>query len=148
MLGVGFSFILRLIEITAANIHSICTIILLMKFTPLFILSSKAQFKPASFTQTVCKEWPYSFFWDKRMNCEFGSFQNIVKLWFCCCSVSKLCPILRNPVDHSTPAPSVLHYLLEFAQIHGHWSSDFTVVLNISFSETSTLRSEIWEIKI
>ena len=39
-----------------------------------------------------------------------------------CCSVTKSCPTLC-PMDLSLPAFSVLHYLLEFAQIH-HWVSD------------------------
>ena len=38
-----------------------------------------------------------------------------------CCSVAKLCPILCNSMDCSIPGSSVLHYLLEFAQIHVHW---------------------------
>ena len=29
-----------------------------------------------------------------------------------------------DPVDRSTPAFPVLHYLLEFAQIHVHWVND------------------------
>ena len=37
-----------------------------------------------------------------------------------CCSVAKSCLTLCNPIDCSTPASSVLHYLLEFAQIHVH----------------------------
>ena len=41
-----------------------------------------------------------------------------------CCSVAKSCPTLCNPMDCSAPATSVLHYLLEFAQIHVHWISD------------------------
>ena len=38
----------------------------------------------------------------------------------CCfyCSVAKLCLTLCNPVDCSMSGFSVLHYLLEFAQIH------------------------------
>ena len=36
----------------------------------------------------------------------------------CCCSVTKLRPTFRKPMDCSTPGSSVLHYLLEFAQIH------------------------------
>ena len=36
----------------------------------------------------------------------------------CCCSVAKLCPTLCDPVDCSTPGFSVLHCLLELAQIH------------------------------
>ena len=33
----------------------------------------------------------------------------------CCCSVTKLCLTLCNPVDCSSPGFPVLHYLLEFA---------------------------------
>jgi len=29
----------------------------------------------------------------------------------CCCSVTKLCPIVCDPIDYSTPGSSVLHYL-------------------------------------
>ena len=39
----------------------------------------------------------------------------------CCCSAAKSCPTLCDPVDCSLPGSSVLHYLLEFAQIHVHW---------------------------
>ena len=39
----------------------------------------------------------------------------------CCCSVAKLCLILCDPMDHSTPNFPVLHHLLEFAQTHVHW---------------------------
>ena len=44
--------------------------------------------------------------------------------WWCslagCCSVTKSCPSLCDPMDCSTPGFPVLHYLLEFAQIHAH----------------------------
>ena len=36
------------------------------------------------------------------------------------CSVTKLCRTLCDPMDYSPSGSSVLHYLLEFAQIHGH----------------------------
>ena len=42
----------------------------------------------------------------------------------CCCSVAKLSPTLRNPLNCSTPGFLVLHYLLEFAQTHVHRVSD------------------------
>ena len=42
----------------------------------------------------------------------------------CYCSFAWLCPILCNPMDYSTPAFPVLHYLLEFAQIHVHGVGD------------------------
>ena len=41
----------------------------------------------------------------------------------CCCSVAELCPTLCIHMDGMTHS-SVLHYLLEFAQIHVHWVSD------------------------
>ena len=34
--------------------------------------------------------------------------------------VTKLCPTVCNPIDCSTPGFPVLHYLVEFAQIHVH----------------------------
>ena len=45
-------------------------------------------------------------------------------LYFCCCSVTKLCLTLCDPMDRSTPGFSVLHGLPEFAQILVHWVSD------------------------
>ena len=42
----------------------------------------------------------------------------------CCCSVAKSCLTLCDPMDCSVPGSSLLHYLLKFAQIHGHWVSD------------------------
>ena len=38
-----------------------------------------------------------------------------------CCSVTKLCPTLWDPVDCSMPGLPVPQYLPEFAQIHVHW---------------------------
>ena len=42
----------------------------------------------------------------------------------CSCSVVQSCPTLGNPMDCSTPSFPVLHYLLEFAQMHVHWVND------------------------
>ena len=42
----------------------------------------------------------------------------------CCCSVIKSCQNLYDPMDCSTPGFSVLHYLLELAQIHVHCVGD------------------------
>ena len=39
-------------------------------------------------------------------------------------SVAKSCPTLCDPMDCSTPGFSVLHYLLEFVQTHGHSVGD------------------------
>ena len=35
-------------------------------------------------------------------------------------TTAKLCPILCNPMDYSTPGSPVLHHLPEFAQTHVH----------------------------
>ena len=43
---------------------------------------------------------------------------------FCCCSLTKSYLTLCSLIDRSSPASSVLHYLLEFAQIHVHWFYD------------------------
>ena len=40
--------------------------------------------------------------------------------WYCC-SLAKFHPTLCDPMDCSMPGFPVLHYLLEFAQIHLHW---------------------------
>ena len=39
----------------------------------------------------------------------------------CCCSVTKSCPTLYNPMNCSMPGFPFLHHLPEFAQIHVHW---------------------------
>ena len=61
--------------------------------------------------------------------------------WFwilpsCCCSVTKSCLTLCNPVDCSTPNLPVLHYFLEFAQTQVHWVSD-TIQLSHLLSSPS-----------
>ena len=42
----------------------------------------------------------------------------------CCCSATKSCLTLCDPVDCNTLGFPVLHYLPEFAQIHVHWVDD------------------------
>ena len=42
----------------------------------------------------------------------------------CCCSVTKSCPTLCDPMNYSRSGLSALHYLSEFAQTHVHWVSD------------------------
>ena len=44
--------------------------------------------------------------------------------YFCCCSVTKLCPTLCNLTDGSTPGFPVHHQLPKFAQIHVHQIGD------------------------
>ena len=41
-----------------------------------------------------------------------------------CCSVTKSCPTLCNPMNCSMPGFPVLYYLMEFAQTLAHWVTD------------------------
>jgi len=41
-----------------------------------------------------------------------------------CCSVTRLCSTLCDPMDCSTPGFPVLHHLPELAQTHVHWVGD------------------------
>ena len=42
----------------------------------------------------------------------------------CCCSFTKLCPTLCDPMDCRAPGLPVHHQLPEFTQTHVHWISD------------------------
>ena len=46
--------------------------------------------------------------------------------FLCCCSVTKSCLTLWDPMDCSTPGFPVLHCFSEFTQIHIHWVGDAT----------------------
>ena len=48
----------------------------------------------------------------------------------CCCSVTKSCLTLCDPVDYSMPGSLELHFILEFARIHAHWVGDATQLYN------------------
>ena len=54
----------------------------------------------------------------------FLTAASFVNSFCCCCSAANLCLTLFDPTDYSTPGFPVLHYLLKFAQIHGHRVSD------------------------
>ena len=41
-----------------------------------------------------------------------------MKMKFCCCSVTKLCPTLCDPMNCNKPGFPVLHYLPELAELH------------------------------
>ena len=52
-----------------------------------------------------------------------GFFLNFPILAFCCCcSVTRLCPTLCNPMYCSTPGLAVSHHLPKFAQVHVHYT--------------------------
>ena len=54
----------------------------------------------------------------------------IKKMWYihemeyCCCSVTKSCLTLCEPMNCSAPAHPVPQHLLDFAQVHVHWIGD------------------------
>ena len=47
-------------------------------------------------------------------------FSNSIYNFYCCCSVTKSCLTLCDPMNCSMPGFPVLHYLLERAQTHVH----------------------------
>ena len=53
------------------------------------------------------------------------------KSFFWCCSVTKSCPTLCNPMDCSTPGFPVLHYLLSLLKL---MSIELVIPLNLSQS--------------
>ena len=52
-------------------------------------------------------------------NRDYGDYLSICSVQFS--SVTQSCPILCNPMNHSTPGLPVHHQLPEFTQTHVHW---------------------------
>ena len=59
-----------------------------------------------------------------QLCCWKGTALGNIPSVLCCCLVSKLCLILCDPMDFSTPGFPVPHHLQEFAQIHVNWVGD------------------------
>ena len=53
-----------------------------------------------------------------------SSYSTLLLLLCCYCSVTQWYPTVHNPMDCSTPGFPVPHQLLEFAQVHIHWTGD------------------------
>ena len=82
-------------------------------------------------TFRVCV-WVCVWFFSSLFQKDWSSPLNVKGIFYCidfvrkytpstgCCSVTKSCPTLCNPIDCSMPGFPVLHYLPEFAQIHVH----------------------------
>ena len=51
-------------------------------------------------------------------------YEKVCCYW--CCSVTKLCLTLCDPMDWSMSGYPIPHYFLESAQVHVHWISDAT----------------------
>ena len=70
-----------------------------------------------------------------RLHCDcwlWVYFLSLLRDRECCCSVSKSCLTLCNPLDYSTSGFPVHHHLLEFAQTHVYWVGD--TILTVSSS--------------
>ena len=107
------------------------------------------------------RDWTYvssiagGFFTANRSKCNFNY---ISKIFFalCCCSVTKLCLTLCNPMDCSTSGFPVLYYLPEFAQTHVSWVGDaiqpshlsplFPPALYLSQHQGFSLMSQVAEV--
>ena len=53
-----------------------------------------------------------------------GVARTVVTFTVCCCSVTKSCLTLCDPMDCSISGFPLLHHLLEFVQIHVQWVGD------------------------
>ena len=69
-----------------------------------------------------------SFFFQRcsplESNWNSGTSTKVSPLFCCCCSVTRSCLTLCDPMDCSMPVSSVLHHLPEFAQTHVHCVGD------------------------
>ena len=77
---------------------------------------------------------PPTLYWDEQVIALFSWYRvnkHFLGSWRkLCCSVSKSCLTLCDPLDYSTSRFPVHHHLLEFAQTHVCWVSD--TILTIS----------------
>ena len=87
------------------------------------------QFKVQSLDMSLSKRWEMV----KDREAWHAAVHEVTKNWIWlsywtadCFSAGNLCLILYDPMVSSMPGSSVLHYLLELAQILGHWVSDAT----------------------
>ena len=78
-----------------------------------------------SSVQSLSRVWLFVTPWTAALQASLSEHVNTDTFSrCCCCSAAKPCPTLCDPMDYGTPGSSVLHYLLEFAQIYVHWVSD------------------------
>ena len=77
------------------------------------------------FSQRVRHDWATELNWtDELRDKKKRGLSEFQTLCYCCCSVSKLCPALFDPMDCSTPDLPVHHQLPDLTQTHVHWVSD------------------------
>ena len=75
------------------------------------------------FSSFTLMKWRNRFNYFHLISCHWLSLPFYPFLGFCC-SVTKLCPTLCDPIDCGRTGSSVLYYPLEFAQIHVIWVSE------------------------
>ena len=73
----------------------------------------------ANFTFLTCQDQNFLLHVHITHRTGLTSLENI-----CCCSVSKSCLTLHNPLDSSRSGFTVLYYHLQFAQTNVHWVGD------------------------
>ena len=77
----------------------------------------------ASSPLCVLSQWILTDTWGECI-CYLLSCNKMPPVSCCCCSVPKLYLTLCDPMDCGISGLLILHYFLEFAQIHVHWVSD------------------------
>ena len=75
----------------------------------------------ATITLPPC--WPPPPYWNSLPLPALGCYL-VQDFACCCCSVTKSCPALFDPMNCRTPGFSALRYLPEFVQTQVHWVSD------------------------
>ena len=64
---------------------------------------------------------------------------------FCSCSVTNLCLTVCDPMDCTTVGFPVLHYLLEFIEIHVYWVGD--AIWTITGKKMKKAQPKCWELQ-
>ena len=76
------------------------------------------------FTRMLCQaEFLFTHRWHGNHNLQEHRPYWLLSSWWgvCCCSVTKSCPTLCDPMNFSRPGFPTLHYLLEIVHTHVHW---------------------------
>ena len=102
--------------------------------------------EPVAISYVSCIAGRFLTYWAIYLFCEFTGqfFCWSARITCCCCSVTKSCPTLCNPMDCSMPGPPFPHHLLELAQVYVHWCHPTisSSVILFSFCLQSCLASE------
>ena len=93
-----------------------------------YTISTKLRIKKSHGHLNRCRKsfWQNStsIYDKKKKNFQQSVYRGNIPQHCCCCSVTKSCLTLCNPMNCSTTGFLVHHYLLKFPQTHVHWVSD------------------------